>query len=190
MRAIVGQPPRGFTVDNREDKFYRTMHYFAGALWARQLAVPAIEALVAVLDGAEALAAARRTAGSPLIGTLATKGTSAVSIIKNAIRPVVERSRHTGEVATPIGAVETEQGGINIWVTGTVVDVNLVSRLEEAERADAAHTALHDGVVHAHIDLDDAHAEGLVELLRQALDVRTAGLATTDDEGVSGTLPA
>lgn len=111
-----------------------------------------------------------------------------MTVIQNAAQPAVERSLRTGGVQTPIGGIETDLANINVWVSGTDIDLSLVCRLEDDEaRGEVAHSALHLAEAAAHIDLDDEHAEGLIELLQQALVVRAKGLAASSAERGGGT---
>jgi hypothetical protein len=49
----------------------------------------------------------------------------------------------------------------------------------------AALTELEEAQAHAYIGVDDVDAEGLIGLIRQAIEVRGRGLAASMDEGGS-----
>lgn len=94
----------------------------------------------------------------------------------------------TGRVATMIGAIKLPGAVLEVAVSGDHLDFTLESRLEYEECELAAGNALNDGTAFAHVDLDADHAEGLVRLLRQAIEVRAMGLAATERGGGSGTV--
>lgn len=106
-----------------------------------------------------------------------------VTVIQASESAVVKRSVISGEVDTVIGCVEAGTAEINLVVTGTHIDLSVTSTLEDDGPTLAAIAALQEREAHAYIGLDDTHAEGLIRLLRQAIEVRRLGMAGTANGG-------
>jgi len=98
-----------------------------------------------------------------------------MSVIQHSVDIVLEHSPRTGAVDTVIGCVVVDGAVLNVTVSGECIDLSLASALEDEERHLAAENAL-AGQAHAHLDLDGEDAEGLVRLLRQAIEVRGRGM--------------
>src|SRR5690349_20826930 len=110
---------------------------------------------------------------------------SAVPILCNPDDPLTERSELTGRISMMIGCVKLPGIVLNVAVGRGGIDVNLECPLEDEERELAALNALAEGKAYTHVDLDDEHAEGLVALLRRAIEVRALNLT-----GAGGVLSA
>jgi hypothetical protein len=106
-----------------------------------------------------------------------------MAVIQASAQAVVERNARDGQVDTVIGCVDTGAAEVNVVVSGNLIDVSITSKLAEEGPVLAALTALEEAQAHAYIGFDDVDAEGLIRLIRQAIEVRAQGLAASVDGG-------
>lgn len=113
----------------------------------------------------------------------------AVTVIQHSATNIVERCPTSGRVATMIGALQLPGAVLELQVSGDHLDLTLESRLEDEECELAADNAVTCSRAFAHIDLDGEHAEGLVTLLRQAIEIRALGMTGSEAPTKRGTIP-
>jgi hypothetical protein len=70
-----------------------------------------------------------------------------------------------------IGCIKLPGIVLNVGLSDGNVDLDLECPLEDEERELAALNALAEGRAYTHVDLDDDHTEGLITLLRRAIEV-------------------